>query len=35
MDEYWRARFPNGIVFEFNDLVCREIDWQYFYVGVL
>ena len=30
MGEYWRARFPNGIVFEFNDLVCREIDWQYF-----
>lgn len=34
-DRYWRARFPKGIVFEFEDLICREIDWQYRYLGVL
>lgn len=35
-DNYWRARFPKkDVVFEFKDLIHRETDWLYLYLGVL
>ncbi|KAL1966952.1 hypothetical protein VTN77DRAFT_3696 [Rasamsonia byssochlamydoides] len=28
-DAYWRARLPKDIIFEVEDLVSTDIDWQY------
>lgn len=32
---YWCAHFPKEIVFESKDLVNRDMDWPYLYLGVL
>lgn len=34
-DGYWRVRFPKEIVFEYENLIYQEVDWQYLYLGTL
>lgn len=34
-DSYWRHRFLKNIIFEYGDLLCHDIDWEYLYFAVM